>query len=131
MVLVLTYLYAFQLGGRPMTASSYAVAMGILGLMLLLMYQLQIEVSDSQVLVRFGMGLIKRRIPVDAMQSVEVVSTKWYYGWGIRLIPNGWLYNVSGTKGIEIQLKTGRVVRIGSVNPEELARVVSLRLRSG
>lgn len=114
-----------------MTASSYAVAMGILGLMLLLMYQLQIEVSDSQVLVRFGMGLIKRRIPVDAMQSVEVVSTKWYYGWGIRLIPNGWLYNVSGTKGIEIQLKTGRVVRIGSVNPEELARVVSLRLRSG
>jgi hypothetical protein len=49
----------------------------------------------------------------------------------MRLIPNGWLYNMSGTKGIELQLKSGRVVRIGSANPEELAREVSLRLRSG
>jgi hypothetical protein len=124
MVLFLTYLYAFQLGGRPMTASSYAVAMGILASMLILMYQLQTEVSDTQVVVRFGLGLIKRSIPVDAIQSVEVVTNKWYYGWGIRWIPNGWLYNVRGTKGIEIKLKKGRVARIGSADPEGLARAV-------
>jgi hypothetical protein len=131
MFLFLTSLYAFQLGDRPMSMWSYFLAMGILALMLALMYRMETDVSDVHVAVRFGIGLIKRVIPVESIQSVTVVTNAWYYGWGIRLIPHGWLYNISGTKGIEMQLKSGRVVRIGSANPEELAREVSLRLRSG
>lgn len=125
MFLLLTYLYSFQIGGRPMTVGSYFIAVGILCLLLILMYRLQTEVSDTRIVVRFGLGLIRRSIPVDAIQSVEVVTNKWYYGWGIRMIPNGWLYNVSGMKGIELRLTSGRVVRIGSAKPEELARAVA------
>lgn len=131
MFLLLTWLYAFQLGGRPISAGGYFMSMGILGLVTALMYRMKTEVTDQQVSVRFGVGIVKRVVPVESIQSVAIVSSPWYYGWGVRLIPNGWLYNISGTKGIELRLKTGRVVRIGSTNPEELNRAVSLRLRSG
>lgn len=131
MFLLLTWLYAFQLGGRPVSAGGYFLAIGILALVTALMYRMKTEVTEQQVSIRFGVGIVKRVVPVESIQSVTVVANPWYYGWGVRLIPNGWLYNISGTKGIELQLKSGRVARIGSADPEGLARAVSLRLRSG
>lgn len=131
MFVVLTFLFAFQLGTRPMSSGGYFIAASILALMLVLMYGMRTEVTDTEVSVLFGVGLIKRIIPVASIQSVEVVTNAWYYGWGIRWIPRGWLYNISGTRGIEIQLKSGRVVRIGSTNPEELARAIRYRSGSG
>lgn len=124
MFLFLTWLYAFQLGDRPMSIGSYFMVMGILAMMLALMYRMQTEVTNEHVSIRFGVGLIKRIVPLTSVQSVTVISNAWYYGWGVRIMPKGWLYNMSGTKGVELQLKSGRVVRIGSSNPEELAKVV-------
>ncbi len=124
MFLLLTWLYTFQLGDRPISTGSYLVAIGVLVLIVALMYRMQTEVTEASVSVQFGVGLIKRVIPVDSIQSVKVVTNAWYYGWGIRYIPGGRLYNISGTKGIELQLKTGRVARIGSADPVGLARAV-------
>ena len=128
MFVFITGLYAFQLGDRPISTGSYFLVMGILTIMLALMYRMQTEVTDSQVSIRFGVGLIKRTIPLSSIDEVTVVTTAWYYGWGVRIIPGGWLYNISGTKGIEMQLKSGRLVRIGSANPEGLARGVTARI---
>ncbi|MBL7852255.1 MAG: hypothetical protein JNN04_15235 [Cyclobacteriaceae bacterium] len=128
MFFLLTLLYTFQLGDRPISTGPYLVAIGVLVLMVALMYRMQTEVTEASVSVRFGVGLIKRVIPVASIQSVKVVTNAWYYGWGIRYIPGGMLYNISGTKGIELQLKGGRRVRIGSTNPEGLAREVELNL---
>ncbi len=125
MFVFLTVLYAFQLGDRPLTPVSYLMAAGFLFLMVALMGRMTTEVTEQHVAVRFGIGLIKRVIPVTDIQSAAPVTNAWYYGWGIRMIPNGWLYNVSGTKGIELRLTSGRVVRIGSAKPEELARAVA------
>ena len=128
MFVFITGLYAFQLGDRPISTGSYFLVMGILTIMLALMYRMQTEVTDSQVSIRFGVGLIKRIIPLSSIEGVTVVTNAWYYGWGIRIIPGGRLYNISGTKGIEMQLKNGRLVRIGSANPEGLARAVTARI---
>lgn len=125
MFVFLTVLYAFQLGDRPLTPVSYLLAAGFLFLMVALMGRMTTEVTEQHVAVRFGVGLIRRIIPVSDIQSATVVTNAWYYGWGIRMIPNGWLYNVSGAKGIELRLKTGRVARIGSRSPEALAQVIA------
>jgi ABC-type polysaccharide/polyol phosphate export permease len=52
---------------------------------------------------------------------VDDTSNPWYYGWGIHFIPGGVLYNASGLSAIELQLTNGRVVRIGTDEPEALA----------
>ena len=47
-----------------------------------------------------------------------------YGGWGIR----GWggkrAYNVSGNRGVELTLKDGHKVMIGSQRAEDLARAI-------
>jgi hypothetical protein len=53
-----------------------------------------------------------------------VVRNRWYYGWGIRITPRGWLYNVSGLDAVELALKNGKCVRIGSDEPHALARAI-------
>jgi len=85
---------------------------------------LTVEVKGGEVLCAFGVGLVRRRIRLSEVEAVEVVHTPWYYGWGIRLTPHGWLWNVSGTRGIELRYRDGRRFRIGSDEPERLAEAV-------
>ena len=51
-------------------------------------------------------------------------KNRWYNGWGIRLIPRGWIFNVSGFDAVEIQMKNGRRYRIGTDEPEALLAAI-------
>jgi hypothetical protein len=42
-------------------------------------------------------------------------------GLDIRMLGNGWLYNVSGLLALDIKLKSGSVIRLGSNEPEYLS----------
>ena len=86
------------------------------------MFSLTTVVSDDDVQVWFGVGLIRRRIALNRMTGAEALQNHWIYGWGIRWIPNGWLWNVSGLEGVELALVSGRRFRIGSDEPESLRR---------
>ena len=48
----------------------------------------------------------------------------WYYGWGIRYTPHGWLFNVSGLDAVELELKNGRTWRVGTDEPVELLAAI-------
>ena len=48
-----------------------------------------------------------------------------YGGWGIRWGPGkGWAYNVSGNRGVQLELLDGKQLLIGSQNPEKLAQMI-------
>jgi hypothetical protein len=47
-----------------------------------------------------------------------------YGGWGLRLGWKGWAYNVSGRRGVQLELTQGLPVLIGSQHPEELAAAI-------
>jgi len=64
------------------------------------------------------------------IEDATPVRNHWFYGWGIRLTPHGWLYNVSGLGAVEIVLSSGKHYRIGTDRPEELAQAIQQR-RSG
>ncbi|MCA8941179.1 MAG: hypothetical protein KDB80_01350 [Planctomycetes bacterium] len=89
---------------------------------------LTVEVDERRVEIRFGPGWIRRRIPLGDIARVEAVRNSWWYGWGIRLTPSGWLWNVSGLDAVELELRTGRRFRIGTDEPERLADVLRDRL---
>lgn len=91
---------------------------------LALFHSLTVSVTADAVKLSFGIGLIRRTIPRARIRAARIVRTQWYYGWGIHLIPHGWLYNVSGFDAVELTLDTGRVARIGTDEPAELLAAV-------
>ena len=87
------------------------------------------SVSDDAVRVWFGVGLVRRRIPLDQITTARAVRNHWIYGWGVRVIPHGWLWNLSGLGGVELCLANGRRFRIGTDEPERLAAAIQGALR--
>jgi len=96
---------------------------------LLSLCSLTTVVSDNDVQVWFGVGVIRRRIALTRITSAKVVQNHWIYGWGIRLIPNGWLWNVSGLGAVELSLVNGQRFRIGTDEPEQLATAIQGALK--
>ena len=52
---------------------------------------LLVEVSASQVILKFGHGPIRKVIERGHIAGANPVRNKALYGWGIRLTPHGWL----------------------------------------
>jgi len=96
----------------------------ILGVGLALFATLTVEIDQDVLEVRFGPGLIRKSFPLKDIESCQVVKNPWYYGWGIRLTPHGWLYNVSGSRAVELKMKSGRKYRIGTDDAEGLGQAV-------
>ena len=85
---------------------------------------LTVKVSPTYISLKFGIGIIRKRFAIVDVQNAAIVRNRWYYGWGIRLTPHGWLYNVSGLDAVEIQLRNGRKYRIGTAEPIELLSAI-------
>ena len=86
---------------------------------------LTVRVSHDLVEISFGIGIIRKQFDVGNIRRARVVKNKWYYGWGIRLTPHGWLYNVSGLDAVEILMDNGKQYRIGTDQPNELENAIS------
>ena len=104
--------------------TSFLAALVILIVAAVLFASLTVEIKDAMLTVRFGPGLIRKRVPLATIRSCEVVQNPWWYGWGIRLTPHGWLYNVSGFAAVELTLHSGRRLRIGTDEPERLCQAI-------
>lgn len=127
--ILLNILYFIQFGTHPLGFNDFILINGIFVLIYLLFYGMTITVSDEKILVSFGIGIIKRGIALNKIYSVDTVKNPWYYGWGIRFIPNGMLYNIGGSEGVELKMNsTGKVIRIGTKNPAQLRSEISRRL---
>ena len=77
-------------------------------LVLMLFHSLSVEVTRDHLRLRFGIGLVGKTFATGEMVDVYPVRNKWYYGFGIRLTPHGWLFNVSGLDAVEIVMRSGR-----------------------
>jgi hypothetical protein len=102
-----------------------AVVGVVLALAVLIFGWLTVTVSHEQIEVRFGPGLVRKRFRCGDVLQARPVRNSWYYGWGIRLTPHGWLFNVSGLDAVELLMRDGRTYRIGTDQPAELAAAIS------
>jgi hypothetical protein len=113
------------LPGPAQMAQNIGIAVTLFTLLtLVLFHSLTVIVSDTTVSIRFGPGLIRKTLPLDAIQACRTVTNPWYYGWGIHLTRNGWLYNVSGFSAVEVTLRNGKKYRIGTDAPRELEAAI-------
>jgi len=97
----------------------------LLGICLVLFGSLTVSVEKDFIDIRFGVvGIIKKRIPLGTIVSVQEVKNPWIYGWGIRWTPEGPLYNVSGVDGVRLDLDNGKMIRIGTDEPQALIKAI-------
>jgi len=95
-----------------------------LGIGAALFASLTVRVTDRELHFYFGPGFWNKQIPLDEIVAARAVRNSPWYGWGIRLTPHGWLYNVSGLDAVEIETTDGTTLRIGTDEPEKLVEVL-------
>ena len=123
-ILPLVFLPAWLAGAALIAWLILILLLGIL----VLFYNLTVSIDDTHLRIRFGIGLIRKRFPLDQIDSCRPVRNSWLYGWGIRLTHRGWLYNVSGLEAVELKMKSGKTCRIGTDEPRVLAAALQERL---
>jgi hypothetical protein len=98
-------------------------------IILLLFFNLTIEVDDKNLRMYFGIGVISKRYKLDDIIGCKPIS---YipFGWGIRWRPGVILYNVSGYKAIELNIRGKRhKIWIGTDKPQEIADHINNKLQ--
>ena len=117
----------FSIGQKDIQHVIFFVAPLLSGL-ILLFWSLTITVTDTHFSHAFNLDFWKRSYAFADIESFSKVQNSWLYGFGIRFIGTGWLYNVSGTDAILVQFKNGKKVRIGTDDQENLYNVLSQQL---
>jgi hypothetical protein len=96
----------------------------LMAVFLALFYALTVEIDATHLRFHFGIGLIRKRIPLAEIVEAKPVRNSWLYGWGIHRTPHGWLYNVSGWEAVEIALTSGQRLRLGTDEPRPLTQAI-------
>ena len=90
---------------------------------------LTVTIDEKNIVVVFGIGLIRKKIPLSNIKEAVVVKNKWWYGWGIRYVfKSGLMYNVSGLHAVEVTFNTGKKFRIGTDEPEKLKEAIERKI---
>jgi hypothetical protein len=92
--------------------------------------RLTVRVDDTHVSVGFAGGLARRRFELRTIAAASAVKVPWLSGWGIRLTPQGWLYNAWGRGAVQLRFAGGRRFTIGTDEPAALLAAVE-RAREG
>ena len=129
-----TQLYLEQpWGDRPMSDTALVItsAISILatGGFSLLFYKLKLitEINTDGIHVQF-FPLVNKIISFDSIKSCSArtyMPIREYGGWGIRFGKNGKAYNVSGNRGVQLELTSGKTLLIGSQQSDTLAAAIN------
>ena len=127
LMLVIIYLTA-ELTHKPLPWPANIIlggAMILFVVLLILFSSLTASIEDGILTVHFGLGLLlKKKILLSDVQSAEIVTNPWYYGWGLRLTPHGILWNVAGDQAVKLVFKNGKKFQIGTDDPEGLKQAI-------
>ena len=108
------------------------VVWGVLDIVMLRMFvPFRVQVDSDTLWLKFGIGLIKKKIPLRSVVGVEPAEHKWHYGWGIRLIGNRqWVYALTGRKLVKVSTSDEVVYYIGTEHPYELAAAIRAGMKT-
>jgi len=131
MLIVIVFLilsYEFQWGDTPIPLMATVLSTLALFIVILLFYKLTIRIDEKSISAAFGIGLIKKTILLNNLEfsSIEEIKTPWYYGIGLRITPQGILYNTK--PGSAIKLKStigGKTVLIGTDDFQKIKKILN------
>jgi len=86
--------------------------------------RLTVTVDARSVSTWFGWGWPRRTIGLADIVSAERVRNSWWYGWGLRKVPGGWMFNNAGYGAVDSL--SGQVNRSGSGTDEPDALLAAI-----
>ncbi|MGD0719614.1 MAG: hypothetical protein ABR970_01015 [Roseiarcus sp.] len=98
---------------------------GVLAALAWFFSSLTVEVTEDELLWRFGPGIPRYRMARAEIVSVRAVRNEFWNGFGVRMRPGFRLYNISGLDAVELRLRNGAICRIGSDDPSGLAAALA------
>lgn len=118
-------------GSHPAPDSILWIIWVVFGIVFPVFYfsvKLSTEVRHDGIYIRFFPFHRKfRTLPFEAIKKYEVRDyspLREYGGYGIRYGRSGKAYNVSGKRGVQLELVSGRRILIGSKKAIELAEAI-------
>jgi len=124
-----------QFGNNPMSDTGLIVTFVLVVFLFLSVFllfafaKLTIEIDRRRIAFRFFPFHLKfQQIGWDKVEKFEVITYKPirdYGGWGIKFGKKGKAYNVAGDKGLQLQLKSGKNILIGTQKTAELTDFLS------
>jgi hypothetical protein len=122
---IIVFLVMLAAGRLMVPAWTAAVVVLVAPLMLAFFGTLTISIEGERLLAKFGVGVVRKSIPLSRIESFQPIHMRWVHGFGIHWIPfHGWLYNVSGLKAVKIATKSGRRMYFGTDEPEALCKAL-------
>jgi hypothetical protein len=124
---------ALQAAGETEKDQMAVVVIAVVALLMLLVFamlQLTTVIDDDGVHVS-GMVLINRRIKFDDIMSADAITYRplmEYGGWGFRIGVRGKAYTARGDEGVQLVLRSGERILIGSQRAGELERLIQPRI---
>jgi hypothetical protein len=83
----------------------------------------------EELVIEFGpVNLLRKRVPYADIVKISTARTTFIDGWGIHYRSGIWLWNVSGFDCVQLDLKGGRKLRIGTDEPEKLCEFLRARV---
>jgi len=134
-ILLIFLFYILQIGDNPIPLSPTIIFIVLAIFSLFLFYKLSVTVDNEYIKIIFGIGLIRKKIPIKDIAGVKKNRSKWYNGWGIRYIRKGTLYNIHGFHAIELTFKnSSRRILIGtkanSMLENEIKKMIDNKTKS-
>ena len=133
--LIVQFVFGRPFGREPLTATqlvlmaAFMIAIGCGLLWLVVAARLETWVTPDGLHVKFSPFHRKPRVYSAAdIENAEARTYRplaEYGGWGIRMGRQGHAYNVSGDRGLQLLLRGGKRLLIGSARTDELATAVA------
>lgn len=115
----------------------YAASAAVILPLMIWSFKLVTTIDQSAITYRLSpLHFRTKRIPWSEVQESFIRKYKpmrEYGGWGLRYgFRNGWAFNMKGNMGMQLVLRNGKRILIGTQRPEELrAYLVSLGKNTG
>lgn len=113
-------------GSKPMSDTGFIVFSILVFLIigLFLMMRLKTKIDAAGIHMRY-FPFMKKEVKWHEIKKVEVVDYGFVGGWGIRFWTSyGTVYNMKGSKGLAIELESGKKFLIGTQKEAELTEII-------
>lgn len=100
----------------------FMLALTILGI--LMFYSFTIEITKDRLNFWFGIGVVSKSIKLSEISSFKSIKNPWYYFWGIKSIPGGWIYAIAPGEAVELILRDGKIIQLGTKQSQQLIRAL-------
>jgi hypothetical protein len=110
---------------QEMTLAANLGSFVIIFAILLLFWSLTISITSTHISHAFHFGFWKKTYALSEIASFSAQKKPFWTGWGIRWMPDGWLYNVAGNDIVRIVFTNGSIVYLGTDEAQNLCATLA------